>query len=62
MVISVGAIIPSLYRRLVESGKEALIDSGLEAAGALAVAAAKESYYILILVMSYFFCCMGTKT
>jgi hypothetical protein len=36
-----------LYGRLVDSGKEALIDSGLEAADALAVAA-KESYYILI--------------
>ena len=47
MAISGGAIIPPLYGRLVDSGKEALIDSGLEAADALAVAA-KESYYILI--------------
>ena len=46
MAISGGAIIPPLYGRLVDSGKEALIDSGLEAADALAVAA-KESYYIL---------------
>ena len=47
MAISGRAIIPPLYGRLVDSGKEALIDSGLEAADALAVAA-KESYYILI--------------
>lgn len=47
MAISGGAIIPPLYGRLVDRGKEALIDSGLEAADALAVAA-KESYYILI--------------
>lgn len=47
MAISGGAIIPPLYGRLVDSGKEALIDSGLEASDALAVAA-KESYYILI--------------
>ena len=47
MAISGGAIIPPLYGRLVDSGKEVLIDSGLEAADALALAA-KESYYILI--------------
>ena len=47
MAVSGGAIIPPLYGRLVDSGKEALIDSGLEAADALAMAA-KESYYILI--------------
>ena len=47
MAVSGGAIIPPLYGRLVDSGKEALIDSGLEAADALALAA-KESYYILI--------------
>lgn len=47
MAISGGAIIPPLYGRLVDSGKEALIDLGLEAADALALAA-KESYYILI--------------
>jgi fucose permease len=47
MAISGGAIIPPLYGRLVDSGKEALIDLGLEASDALAVAA-KESYYILI--------------
>ncbi|MAS68586.1 MAG: glucose/galactose MFS transporter [Flavobacteriaceae bacterium] len=47
MAISGGAIIPPLYGRLVDSGKESLIDSGLEAADALALAA-KESYYILI--------------
>ena len=47
MAISGGAIIPPLYGRLVDSGKEALIYSGLEAADALALAA-KESYYILI--------------
>lgn len=47
MAISGGAIIPPLYGRIVDSGKETLIDSGLEAADALAQAA-KESYYILI--------------
>ncbi len=47
MAISGGAIIPPLYGRLVDSGKETLIDSGLETADALALAA-KESYYILI--------------
>jgi len=47
MAISGGAIIPPLYGRLVDSSKEALIKSGLEAADALALAA-KESYYILI--------------
>ena len=47
MAISGGAIIPPLYGRLVDRGKESLIDSGLEAADALALAA-KESYYILI--------------
>ena len=47
MAISGGAIIPPLYGRLVDSGKEALINSGLEASDALALAA-KESYYILI--------------
>ena len=47
MAISGGAIIPPLYGRLVDSSKEALINSGLEAADALALAA-KESYYILI--------------
>ena len=47
MAVSGGAVIPPLYGRLVDSGKAALIDSGLEAADALALAA-KESYYILI--------------
>jgi glucose/galactose transporter len=47
MAISGGAIIPPLYGRLVDSGKEALIDSGLQPVDALALAA-KESYYILI--------------
>ena len=47
MAISGGAIIPPMYGRLVDSGKAALIDSGLDAADALATAA-KESYYILI--------------
>ena len=47
MAISGGAIIPPLYGRLVDRGKEALIDSGLEPVDALALAA-KESYYILI--------------
>ena len=47
MAISGGAIIPPIYGRLVDSSKAALIDSGLDAADALAIAA-KESYYILI--------------
>ena len=47
MAISGGAIIPPLYGRIVDSGKESLIDSGLGAADALALAS-KESYYILI--------------
>ena len=47
MVISGGAIIPPLYGRLVDSGKQALINSGLQPVDALALAA-KESYYILI--------------
>ena len=47
MAISGGAIIPPMYGRLVDSGKAALIDSGLNTADALATAA-KESYYILI--------------
>lgn len=47
MAISGGAIIPPLYGRLVDSGKQALINSGLQPVDALALAA-KESYYILI--------------
>ena len=47
MAISGGAIIPPLYGRLVDQGKEALVSAGIDAAPALATAA-KESYYILI--------------
>ena len=47
MAISGGAIIPPLYGRLVDQGKEALVSTGIDAAPALATAA-KESYYILI--------------
>lgn len=58
MAISGGAIIPPLYGRLVDSGKEALIDSGLEHVDALALAA-KESYYILIPCYLIIFCFAG---
>jgi fucose permease len=47
MTVSGGAIIPPLYGRFVDKGKEALIDSGLEASDALAMAA-RVCYYILI--------------
>ncbi len=58
MAISGGAIIPPLYGRLVDSGKEALIDSGLGHVDALALAA-KESYYILIPCYLIIFCFAG---
>ncbi len=47
MAIAGGAIIPPLYGRLVDQGKETLMQSGLTSSDALAMAA-KESYYILI--------------
>ena len=47
MAISGGAIIPPLYGRFVDSGKDALINSGIDPAEALAVAA-QENYIILI--------------
>ena len=47
MAISGGAIIPPLYGRIVDNSKEVLINLGLNASEALAIAA-KESYYILI--------------
>ena len=47
MAISGGAIIPPLYGRLVDQGKEVLVSAGTDASIALATAA-KESYYILI--------------
>ncbi|MDO5980242.1 sugar MFS transporter [Flavivirga spongiicola] len=47
MAISGGAIIPPLYGRLVDSGKEELIASGVEQAEALATAST-SSYWILI--------------
>lgn len=47
MAISGGAIIPPLYGRLVDSGKEALITSGIAENEALA-SAATSSYWILI--------------
>ena len=47
MAIAGGAIIPPLYGRLVDQGKEALMQSGLSSSDALATSA-QESYYILI--------------
>jgi FHS family L-fucose permease-like MFS transporter len=47
MAIAGGAIIPPLYGRLVDQGKETLMQSGLTPSDALAMAV-KESYYILI--------------
>ena len=47
MAIAGGAIIPPLYGRLVDKGKENLIQSGLSPSDALATSA-QESYYILI--------------
>ena len=47
MAISGGAIIPPLYGRFVDSGKEALINSGVDPAEALAVAA-QENYILLV--------------
>ena len=47
MAIAGGAIIPPLYGRLVDQGKEALMQSGLSSSDALATSA-QESYYIRI--------------
>lgn len=47
MAIAGGAIIPPLYGRLVDQGKETLMQSGLTSSDALALAT-RESYYILI--------------
>ncbi len=47
MAIAGGAIIPPLYGRLVDQGKETLMQSGLTSSDALA-SSAQESYYILI--------------
>jgi glucose/galactose transporter len=47
MAIAGGAIIPPLYGRLVDQGKESLIQSGLSSSDALATSA-QESYYVLI--------------
>ena len=47
MAIAGGAIIPPLYGRLVDQGKETLMQSGLSSSDALATSA-QESYYILI--------------
>ena len=47
MAIAGGAIIPPLYGRLVDQGKETLMQSGLSSTDALATSA-QESYYILI--------------
>ena len=47
MAIAGGAIIPPLYGRLVDTGKEALIESGMAEAAALATAS-HESYWILL--------------
>jgi glucose/galactose transporter len=48
MAIAGGAIIPPLYGRLVDQGKETLMQSGLTSSDALSTSA-QESYYILIL-------------
>ena len=47
MAIAGGAIIPPLYGRLVDQGKESLVGSGFSSSDALAISA-QESYYILI--------------
>jgi fucose permease len=47
MAITGGAIIPPLYGRLVDQGKESLVGSGISSSDALAISA-QESYYILI--------------
>jgi glucose/galactose transporter len=47
MAIAGGAIIPPLYGRLVDQGKESLVGSGISSSDALAISA-QESYYILI--------------
>lgn len=62
MAISGGAIIPPLYGRLVDQGKDALVSAGVDAAPALATAA-KESYYILIpcYVIIFYFAVWGHK-
>lgn len=63
MAISGGAIIPPLYGRLVDSGKEALIASGVNDSEAMA-SAATSSYWILIpcYAMILFFALWGHKT
>jgi len=62
MAISGGAIIPPLYGRLVDSGKEELITSGLNEAEAMATAAT-SSYWILIpcYVIILYFALSGHK-
>jgi len=62
MAISGGAIIPPLYGRLVDSGKEELIASGINEAEAMATAAT-SSYWILIpcYVIILYFALSGHK-
>ena len=62
MAISGGAIIPLLYGRLVDSGKEVLIASGVNDADAMS-SAATSSYWILIpcYAMILFFALWGHK-
>jgi glucose/galactose transporter len=55
MAIAGGAIIPPLYGRLVDQGRETLIQSGLSSSDALATSA-QESYYILIPFYLIIFC------
>ncbi|MDG1684966.1 MAG: sugar MFS transporter [Flavobacteriaceae bacterium] len=55
MAIAGGAIIPPLYGRLVDQGRETLIQSGLSSSDALATSA-QESYYILIPCYLIIFC------
>ncbi|MAD97098.1 MAG: glucose/galactose MFS transporter [Flavobacteriaceae bacterium] len=62
MAIAGGAIIPPLYGRLVDTGKEALEATGMEASQALSIAS-NESYWILLpcYVIILFFAVKGHK-
>ncbi|MFV0541211.1 MAG: sugar MFS transporter [Aestuariibaculum sp.] len=62
MAISGGAIIPPLYGRLVDTGKEELISTGVESAQALTTAST-ASYWILIPCYTFilFFAIWGHK-
>ena len=62
MAIAGGAIIPPLYGRLVDTGKEALVSSGVTEAKAIATAS-NESYWILLpcYAIILFFALKGLK-